>query len=110
MDKIVGADGERRDEGDDDTADPALFRRSGAFRGRDDSPSRRQRSLWHDCLLSVRSDGFGNHNPGKKRFTGMITQWDTLHPGREWVKKMSGEVPDVKMLNRRVKDFNPREA
>lgn len=41
----------------------------------------------------------------KKRFSGMMTQWDALHPGRAWAKKMSGDVPDVKMLNRRVKDY-----
>ena len=58
------------------------------------------RPLWNSVI-----DGFGNHNPGNKRFSGMVTQWDALHPGRSWVKKMSGEVPDVKMLNRRVKDY-----
>ena len=58
------------------------------------------RPLWNSVI-----DGFGNHNPGNKRFTGMITQWDALHPGRAWAKQMTGEVPDVKMLNRRVKDY-----
>lgn len=58
------------------------------------------RPLWNSVI-----DGFGNHNPGQNRFSGMITQWDALHPGREWAKKMSGEVPDVKGLNRRVKDY-----
>ena len=58
------------------------------------------RPLWNSVI-----DGFGNHNPGKKRFSGMTTQWDALHPGRAWAKKMSGEMPDVKLLNRRVKDY-----
>ncbi len=58
------------------------------------------RPLWNSVI-----DGFGNHNPGNKRFSGMITQWDALHPGRAWALKMTGEVPDVKMLNRRVKDY-----
>lgn len=58
------------------------------------------RPLWNSVI-----DGFGNHNPGAKRFSGMMTQWDALHPGRAWAKKMSGEMPDVKMLNRRVKDY-----
>lgn len=44
-------------------------------------------------------------HPGAKRFSGMVTQWDALHPRRAWAKKMSGEMPDVKMLNRRVKDY-----
>lgn len=59
------------------------------------------RPLWNSVI-----DGFGNHNPGEKRFTGMITQWDALHPGRARAKKMSGEMPDVKFLNRRAQQDN----
>lgn len=58
------------------------------------------RPLWNSVI-----DGFGNHNPGNKRFSGMITQWDSLHPGRAWTNQMTGKKPDVKMLNRRVKDY-----
>ena len=58
------------------------------------------RPLWNSVI-----DGFGNHNPGNKRFSGMITQWDALHPGRSWAKQMTGVLPDVKMLNRRVRDY-----
>lgn len=58
------------------------------------------RPLWNSVI-----DGFGNHNPGKERFSGMMTQWDALHPGRIWAKKMTGETPDVRQLIRRVKDY-----
>ena len=58
------------------------------------------RPLWNSVI-----DGFGNHNPGSKRFSGMVTQWDILHPGRKWAEKMTGERPDIKMLQRRVKDY-----
>lgn len=58
------------------------------------------RPLWNSVI-----DGFGNHHPGRKRLTSKITQWDALHPRRSWVKEMSGEAPDLKMLNRRVKDY-----
>lgn len=58
------------------------------------------RPLWNSVI-----DGFGNHNPGAKRFSGMITQWDALHPGRPWARQMTGEMPDVRALNRRVKDY-----
>ncbi len=27
-------------------------------------------------------DGFGNHAPGKGRVEGVLSRWDTLHPGR----------------------------
>lgn len=60
------------------------------------------RPLWNSVI-----DGFGNHHPDTKRLAGKITQWDALHPGRPWVKEMSGEAPDPKMLNRRVKDYLP---
>lgn len=58
------------------------------------------RPLWNSVI-----DGFGNHNPGRKRVSGKIPQWDVLHPGRGWAKEMSGEMPDAKMLNQRVKDY-----
>lgn len=29
-------------------------------------------------------DGFGNHNPGRERATGLRSRWDTIHPGRTW--------------------------
>lgn len=31
-------------------------------------------------------DGFGNHNPGSKRMQTRTSRWDTLHPGRPWVR------------------------
>lgn len=35
--------------------------------------------IWNKLI-----DGFGNHNPGKGRYEGMRSKWDTLHPGRKW--------------------------
>lgn len=32
-------------------------------------------------------DGFGNHDPGKGRYSGMRPRWDVLHPGRGWAMK-----------------------
>ena len=37
--------------------------------------------LWNSGL-----DGFGLHDPGKGRQGGMLSLWDTLHPGRKWAK------------------------
>lgn len=42
------------------------------------------RPIWNVCV-----DGFGNHDPGKRRRTGARPQWDILHPGRHW----AGEMP-----------------
>lgn len=33
-------------------------------------------------------DGFGNHDPGKGRHSGMCPRWDVLHPGRPWANKL----------------------
>lgn len=41
------------------------------------------RPLWNVCI-----EGFGIHDPGKGRHAGEISWWDTLHPGRPWVKKL----------------------
>jgi len=43
----------------------------------------RFRPVWNLVL-----DGFGNHDPGKGRYNGMMPQWDCLHPGRAWAVKM----------------------
>jgi hypothetical protein len=32
-------------------------------------------------------DGFGNHDPGAGRISGVRSRWDTLHPGRAWAIK-----------------------
>lgn len=43
-------------------------------------------------------DGFGNHDPGKGRYNGQRSAWDTLHPGRPWASKCqpySGTVDQI---------------
>lgn len=58
------------------------------------------RPLWNSIV-----DGFGNHNPGAGRAMGRVSQWDALHPGREWVRNIEGEKPDAKAVSRRVRDY-----
>lgn len=43
---------------------------------------------WFRPLWNVVLDGFGNHNPGRKRFEGQRPAWDTVHPGRSWAREM----------------------
>ena len=43
------------------------------------------RPLWNAVL-----DGFGNHTPGKGRFNQAKSDWDVIHPGREWAEKCTG--------------------
>lgn len=56
--------------------------------------------LWNSVI-----DGFGNHDPGKRRVTGKRPQWDCLHPGRQWALRMTGEEFPVSELKRRVMDY-----
>ena len=56
--------------------------------------------MWNSVI-----DGFGNHDPGAKRKTGRLSAWDTLHPGRAWTNRLSGEIPNVKDLKRRITDY-----
>lgn len=43
----------------------------------------RFKPVWNRVL-----DGFGNHDPGKGRYQGMMPQWDCLHPGRAWAERL----------------------
>lgn len=46
--------------------------------------------------------GFGNHDPGQGRSNQQRSEWDTLHPGREWAEKLKdGKDPQVIMRNLR---------
>ena len=59
----------------------------------------------HNPLWNSVIDGFGNHDPGGRRTTGKIPQWDVLHPGRPWAMRMTGEKPSLAYLKRRVSDY-----
>lgn len=41
--------------------------------------------LWNSAM-----DGFGNHTPGKGRFNQAKSDWDVIHPGRDWADKCTG--------------------
>ena len=49
------------------------------------------RPVWNATV-----DGFGNHNPGSGRYSGLVPLWDTLHPGREWAKRLKPRPADSK--------------
>ncbi len=59
----------------------------------------------HNPLWNSVIDGFGNHDPGGRRTSGMIPQWDVLHPGRAWALRMTGARPSLASLKRRVADY-----
>lgn len=49
---------------------------------------RRFRPLWNSLV-----DGFGNHDPGSGRYQQARSEWDILHPGRPWAKRLKGSSP-----------------
>lgn len=56
--------------------------------------------VWNRLL-----DGFGNHNPGKGRYDGMISRWDVLHPGRKWAPKFQPRSETAAQLAGEVAAF-----
>ena len=60
----------------------------------------RFKPVWNRVL-----DGFGNHDPGKGRYNGMMPQWDCLHPGRAWAERLQPCASTAEQLAERVKEY-----
>ena len=56
--------------------------------------------VWNRVL-----DGFGNHDPGSGRHGGKMPQWDCMHPGRTWAKKLQPCAYGLAELEKRVVEF-----
>jgi hypothetical protein len=56
--------------------------------------------LWNKLI-----DGFGNHDPGKKRHAGLRPRWDTLHPGREWAAKCQPREETTEQIIVEAQDY-----
>ncbi len=46
--------------------------------------------LWNSVI-----DGFGNHDPGKGRYEQAMSEWDVIHPGRKWAKRLRGQSSKI---------------
>lgn len=55
--------------------------------------------LWNIIL-----DGFGNHDPGSGRYNQQISAWDTIHPGRNWAKKLQKGKTEEEII-KQINDF-----
>ena len=60
----------------------------------------RFKPVWNRVL-----DGFGNHDPGKGRYQGMMPQWDCLHPGRTWAKQLQPCANSAEQLAEKVEAY-----
>ncbi len=59
--------------------------------------TRKYNPLWNSHI-----DGFGNHDPGKGRYEQAKSEWDVLHPGREWANRLKGNQPDRNKVKEKV--------
>ena len=60
---------------------------------------RHYQPAWNACL-----DGFGDHDPGRGRYRGERSWWDTLHPGRLWAERLQ-EIKAVADARSRLAEF-----
>ena len=47
-------------------------------------------------------DGFGNHDPGQGRYNQARSEWDILHPGRQWVTRLTGPSPALRNILKKI--------
>lgn len=50
-------------------------------------------------------DGFGNHDPGKGRYNGLVPKWDVLHPGRSWAAKCQARKETAEQITSEVQSW-----
>lgn len=56
--------------------------------------------LWNRAM-----DGFGNHDPGKGRYNQQMSQWDTIHAGREWATRLKKLEMSESDLRKNIESF-----
>jgi hypothetical protein len=55
-------------------------------------------------LWNIVVDGFGNHDPGSGRYNQQVSSWDTIHPGRNWAKKLQQGKPEAE-ISKQILEF-----
>ena len=56
--------------------------------------------LWNSTL-----GGFGNHDPGSGRYELALSDWDVLHPGRDWAERLNGAGLPKKEIEAKVNAY-----
>ncbi|OJA05314.1 Eco29kI family restriction endonuclease [Halomonas sp. QHL1] len=59
--------------------------------------------LWNSYI-----DGFGIHTPGEGRLNQQPSEWDTLHPGRPWLHKLTGAPRDRNQIAEKIGSYRMR--
>ena len=61
--------------------------------------------LWNSHI-----DGFGIHTPGAGRLNQQPSEWDTLHPGRDSAKDLTGASRDKNKIVQKIKSYQMRKV
>ena len=61
-------------------------------------------------IWNVVVDGFGNNDPGRGRWNQRRSQWDTLHPGREWAFNLRDREETAEEVMKAVIDYRSGNA
>lgn len=59
--------------------------------------------LWNSYI-----DGFGIHTPGAGRFNQQPSEWDTIHSGRPWLSKLTGQPRDKALILKKIQNYSMR--
>lgn len=62
---------------------------------------RQYNPLWNSHI-----DGFGINAPGAGRYKQLPSEWDTLHPGRSYVKLLTGTPPDIQKIKLKIELYS----
>lgn len=54
-------------------------------------------------LWNSKMSGFGIHAPGKGRYAQARSEWDTIHPGRGFAARLTGEAVPQETIEQKVK-------
>lgn len=64
----------------------------------------RSAPIWNTLV-----DGFGNHDPGAGRISGVRSRWDTLHPGRLWAEKYPARLESADDIAQEAKTYQQQQ-
>lgn len=64
---------------------------------------RKYAPLWNSCV-----SGFGIHHPGSGRYGQSRSEWDTLHPGRYFADKLTGDELDLDEIKDKISDYTKK--
>ena len=66
---------------------------------------RQYNPLWNSYI-----DGFGNNAPGTGRTNQSPSEWDTLHPGRNYAKQLTGAPKDKDQITSKITSYKLKKV